>query len=193
MRSFWLDPRNYLRSFTQIFVLTSPSSSPNTSSPPCSTSAWSRRWPRVCHAPPCRPGSRGGGLRRGGRARGSPSAPPAAGPAEAQEEARPAAGQPAKRRRATFRFERPWPPRGSASIRSYCARPREIPRPRWTFRFERRLRRRSFRIARLGRRVPGPATSWGSHRVLGGGFGRGAKPPSESPRRRARRAARSTP
>jgi len=45
--------------------------------------------------------------------------------------------------------------------------------------FERRLCRRSFRIARLGRRVPSPATSCGSHGVLGGGFGKGAKPPSE--------------
>ncbi len=32
---------------------------------------------------------------------------------------------------------------------------------------------------RLGRRVPSPATSCGSHCVLGGGFGRGAEPPSE--------------
>src|SRR5207245_11191264 len=33
--------------------------------------------------------------------------------------------------------------------------------------------------ARLGRRGPSPATSCGSHCILGGGFGRGAKPPSE--------------
>src|SRR6266545_4882594 len=40
----------------------------------------------------------------------------------------------------------------------------------------------SFRTARLGRRGPSPAPSCGSHYVLGGGFGRGAKPPSEFPR-----------
>jgi len=34
-------------------------------------------------------------------------------------------------------------------------------------------------MARLGRRGPSPATSCGSHCVLGGGFGRGAKPPAE--------------
>src|SRR5439155_7993405 len=35
------------------------------------------------------------------------------------------------------------------------------------------------RIARLGRTGPSPWPSFGSHCVLGGGFGRGAKPPSE--------------
>jgi len=47
------------------------------------------------------------------------------------------------------------------------------------FRFERRLCRRNLWMARLGRRGPSPATSCGSHCVLGGGFGRGAKPPAE--------------
>src|SRR2546428_139117 len=45
--------------------------------------------------------------------------------------------------------------------------------------FERRLLRRNLWMARLGRRGPSPATSCGSHCVLGGGFGRGAKRPSE--------------
>ena len=43
-----------------------------------------------------------------------------------------------------------------------------------------------FRIARLGRRGPSPATSCGSHCILRGGFGRGAEPPAGRPRVRAR-------
>src|SRR6266542_1381135 len=50
---------------------------------------------------------------------------------------------------------------------------------RLVFRFERRLCRRNLLDTRLGRRGPSPATSCGSHCVLGGRFGRGAEPPSE--------------
>src|SRR6266581_9518396 len=51
---------------------------------------------------------------------------------------------------------------------------------RVVFRFERRLCRRNLLDTRLGRRGPSPATSCGSHCVLGGGSEGGRSPPPSS-------------
>src|SRR5712691_1303372 len=52
-----------------------------------------------------------------------------------------------------------------------------MPRRARMFRFERRLRRRDFRIARLGRQGPSPATSCGSPCIRGEASEGGRSPP----------------